>query len=96
MSYADQVNEIMTQTLLMATVIAPVTTGLVQAVKTTGKIDNRYLPLLAVGLGLLLGFFSSFLFSGVPLAFLIWAGGISGLAATGLFENFKDRPGSRK
>jgi hypothetical protein len=87
----ESVNEIMTQVLLIASVIAPVTTALVQAIKKTGHISDNYLPLTALVIGVLLGFGASFLFTGVPMAYLIWAGGISGLAATGLFENFKQR-----
>ncbi|QAA24058.1 holin [Sporolactobacillus terrae] len=81
----------MNQILLIATLIAPITTALVQAVKQTGKISDNDLPLSALGIGIFLGFCASFLFTDVPIAYLVWAGGISGLAATGLFETFKHR-----
>jgi len=83
--------EIMNQILIIATIIAPVTTALVEAVKKTGYIRDNFLPLTALVIGVLLGLAASFLPVDVPIAYLVWAGGISGLAATGLFENFKQR-----
>jgi multidrug transporter EmrE-like cation transporter len=83
--------EIMNQLLLIATVIAPVTTALVQVVKQTGKVKDNYLPIVALAIGLLLGLAASVLPVGVPVAYLVWAGGISGLAASGVYENIKQR-----
>jgi hypothetical protein len=83
--------EIMNQILIIATIIAPVTTALVEAVKKIGYIRDNFLPLTALVIGVLLGLAASFLPIDVPISYLAWAGGISGLAATGLFENFKQR-----
>ena len=74
----------MVEILAMATVIAPITGGALQAVKKGFNVNNRYLPLMAVILGSLLGMAAYFL--DAELGLRIWAGGISGLAATGLFE----------
>jgi multidrug transporter EmrE-like cation transporter len=83
--------EIMNQLLLIATIIAPITTALVQVAKQTGKVKDNYLPIVALVIGLLLGLAASVLPVGVPVAYLVWAGGISGLAASGLYENIKQR-----
>lgn len=74
----------MVEILAMATVIAPVTSGVVQAVKQATNINKRYLPAVATVLGMGLGAAAYFL--DAELGLRIWAGGISGLAATGLFE----------
>ena len=74
----------MVEILAMATVIAPVTGGVLQVVKKTTQVNKRYVPLLSVVLGLILGAAANFLEADLVLR--IWAGGISGLAATGLFE----------
>lgn len=74
----------MFEILTMATIIAPVTSAFVQAIKTTGKIHKKYLPLVSILVGIGLGASATFL--STELVIRIWAGGISGLAATGLFE----------
>ena len=74
----------MVEILAIATVIAPVTSGVVQAVKKASGIDKRFLPLLAVIVGIFLGFAA--FFTDASLGERIWAGGISGLASVGLFE----------
>lgn len=74
----------MEEILTMATIIAPVTLGLVQAVKKTVGLD-RYLPLIAIVIGLLLGLLATF-FVDAEVSSRLWAGGISGLASVGLFE----------
>src|SRR5690625_2072418 len=74
----------MVEILTMATVIAPFTSGIVQVVKQATNMKKRFLPLTAVGIGIALG--AAAYFVDVELGARMWAGGISGLAATGLFE----------
>jgi len=74
----------MTEILAMATAIAAVTGGVVQAIKKTKLVNKRYMPLLAIFIGAGLGALALFLEA--DLVSRLWAGGISGLAATGLFE----------
>ena len=74
----------MVEILAMATVIAPVTSGVVQAVKKTTQLNKRYLPAVATLVGIGLGATATFLDADLYLR--LWAGGISGLASTGLFE----------
>lgn len=74
----------MVEILALATIIAPITTAVVEAVKRTAFVKRKYLPLLATLIGIGIG--SSALFLDVELILRMWAGGISGLASTGLFE----------
>lgn len=74
----------MFEILAGATLIAPVIMGVVQAVKKAGNISKRYLPLVAIAIGMILGGLA--LFIDPSLSVRLWAGGISGLASVGLFE----------
>lgn len=74
----------MVEILTLATIIAPLTTALIEVVKKAIGIEQRYLPLLAVLLGLILGGLATFLDS--ELILRLWAGAVSGLASVGLFE----------
>ena len=74
----------MVEILAMATVIAPVTAGVVEVVKQATQVNNRYLPAVATILGMGLGAAAYFL--DAELGLRVWAGGISGLASVGLFE----------
>ena len=81
----------MTEILTMATIIAPVTLGVVEAIKqATG--NHRFLPFIAIAVGILLGIAATF-FVDAEITSRVWAGGISGLAATGLFEGLKNIKG---
>lgn len=80
------------QILTMATAIVAVTNGVVHAIKRTEPIPKRYLPIVAILAGILLG--ASAIFIDITLMERLWAGGISGLASVGLFElgkNTKER-----
>lgn len=74
----------MVEILAMATIIAPVTWGVLEAVKRATQLNKRYIPLMSLIIGVLLGALAYFL--NADLMLRMWAGGISGLAATGLFE----------
>lgn len=74
----------MDQILIMATVIAPVTTAIMQWVKQL-NINKNAIPFIAVAVGFLLGI-ASYPFVDAELIERLWAGGISGLASVGLYE----------
>lgn len=74
----------MTEILAMATAIAAVTSGVVQAIKSTDLVDKQYLPLTAILVGMILGGLATFM--DIDFVSRLWAGGISGLGAVGLFE----------
>lgn len=78
----------MVEILAMATAIAAVTSGVVQAIKMTELVDKRYMPLMAIIVGMLLGLLATFM--DIDLISRLWAGGISGLASVGLFELSKN------
>lgn len=82
----------MVEILTMATAIATVTNGVVQAIKKTERINKKYMPLAAILVGLVLGALAVFM--DIGLVERLWAGGISGLAATGLFELGKNANGN--
>ncbi|MFC3041020.1 holin [Virgibacillus xinjiangensis] len=79
----------MVEILAIATIIAPVTSGLVQALKGAVKLNKRYIPLMAVIVGTAIG--AAAFFIEASLGERLWAGGISGLASVGLFELGKIR-----
>lgn len=81
----------MVEILTLATIITPLTTALIEVVKKAIGIEQRYLPLLAVLLGLILGGLATFLDS--ELILRLWAGAVSGLASVGLFELSKQVKG---
>lgn len=74
----------MSEILLLATAIAPLTAGAVQVVKTVFNVNGRFLPAVAVLVGVGLG--AGAMFLDADLGLRLWAGGISGMAATGVFE----------
>ena len=46
------VEELMNNAVLMALVLAPITTGMIEVVKQTLNINNRYLPILSLLVGI--------------------------------------------
>ena len=78
---------------MLATLISPVVLALVELVKRTVNLPKKYLPLLALALGLFVGGLS-FPLTDLDLAMRLWAGGLAGLSATGLFELSKNREGT--
>lgn len=84
----------MVEILAIATLIAPITSGAVQSVKKATNVNKRYLPVLAVGVGVILG--AAAFFVDIGIGERIWAGGISGLASVGLFELGKNSKGEDK
>lgn len=85
----------MNEILLLATLIAPIVTGVVQAVKVGFTLSKNYLPLIAMVLGVALGFVA-YPFSDIDTASRLWAGGVAGLASVGLFELGNSRKGETK
>ena len=80
----------MQEILIFATILSPVILGLVELVKRTASIPVNYIPLVSLIVGLLVGFVGQ-IFTDLDLVHRLWAGGLAGLAATGLFELVNDR-----
>jgi hypothetical protein len=71
--------------VMMVGILAFVVTAVVEAIKTTGKIDKRYLPILSCFVGVAVGLVAKN-FSVYSYYTMGVVGFISGLASCGLFD----------
>lgn len=78
----------LTEVYAIATVIAVITAALAQTIKVTFEVKPRLMPLVSLIVGMALGLASSQI-SDAALPVLLWAGGISGLMASGMFSAAK-------
>lgn len=76
----------MEEVLVFASILFPVVSALVEGVKKANIIKNvNILPIVSVLIGLALGAVA-YPFTDFDLTLRLWAGGLAGLAGTGLFE----------
>lgn len=85
----------MMNVLILATVIAPVTMGVIEVFKQAFNLKKNFLPLLGVVVGLAIGFLAAPI-SDIDLYLRLWAGALSGLSASGLYELTSKRDGTTK
>lgn len=85
----------MTDVLMFATILAPIILALVQLVKKTVNIKNNLISPIAFVVGLFVGFAAS-PFTDLDLVLRLWAGGLAGLSATGLYELMDNQDGHSK
>lgn len=85
----------MQEVLLFATILAPIILALVEVVKKTVNVKVNLIPLIALVIGLVVGFASQ-PFTDLDLVLRLWAGGLAGLTATGMFELVTNRYGTTK
>lgn len=85
----------MTAILFFATILTPIITALTEVVKKAVNVPLTFVPVIALFIGLLVGFLAA-PFSDLDLTMRLWAGGIAGLTATGLYEVVKQREGESK
>lgn len=85
----------MDNVLFFATVLAPIILALVQLLKKTFNIKNNLISLIAFAVGIFVGFAAS-PFTDLDLVLRLWAGGLAGLSATGLFELIDNQDGTSK
>lgn len=85
----------MTEVLIFATILAPIILAVVQLFKKSFNIKNNLIPLIAFAAGLFIGFAAS-PFTDLDLVLRLWAGGLAGLSATGLFELVDKQDGYSK
>ncbi|RIL71325.1 hypothetical protein BUY49_07025 [Staphylococcus devriesei] len=81
--------------IAFATVISVITIALTQLVKQAG-VPKNIVPLIAIGIGILLGGISAFipeLVTELSIGGRLLAGLISGLMATGMWETVRTRTG---
>lgn len=85
----------MTAVLFFATILVPIVTALVEVVKKATNIPVNFVSVLAVIVGLIIGFAAE-PFTDLDYVNRLWAGGLAGLASVGLFEVVKQREGLKK
>lgn len=83
----------MTEVLLFATILAPIILALVELVKRSVSFPKKYIPLIALLIGVFIGF-AAYPFTELQLDLRLWAGGLAGLSSTGLFELGTNRDGT--
>ncbi|MNV12711.1 Phage holin [compost metagenome] len=90
----DNVN--LTAVLAFASVLAVFVLAGVQLVKTTVNVKKNLLPVIGLVIGFVIGALAA-PFTDLDLTLRLWAGGLAGLSATGLFElAFRNREGTTK
>lgn len=88
--------EVLNNVMAFASVLAVFVLALVQLVKSTVNVPKNIVPVIGLVVGLVVGA-ASFPFTDLGLVLRLWAGGIAGLSATGLFElAFNPRNGSTR
>lgn len=88
--------EVLNNVMAFASVLAVFVLALVQLVKTTVNLPKNIVPLIGVMIGILVGAAAS-PFTDLDLVLRLWAGGLAGLSATGLFElGLNNRQGNTK
>ena len=82
------VEELINNAVLVAVILAPITTGIIEVVKQTLNIDNRYLPILSLLVGILVAVAIA-LGTGQDLVQYILVGIVGGLSSAGLYDQGK-------
>ncbi|OME67730.1 holin [Paenibacillus odorifer] len=91
-----ETREILDDVMAFASILAVFVLALVQLVKNSINIPHNAVPTIGLLIGLLIGA-AAYPFTELDIVLRLWAGGLAGLSATGLFElAFKDRPGTTK
>ena len=75
----------MTEVLAFALILLPIVLAMVELIKRTAQVNKQLVPLIAFVVGLFIGSIA-WLFTDLEWALRLWAGGLAGLSATGLFE----------
>lgn len=89
-------NDVLNNVLAFASVLAVFVMALVQLVKNSVNLPRNVVPAIGLGIGLAVGA-AAYPFTDMNLILRLWAGGLAGLSATGLFElAFNKRGGTTK
>lgn len=89
-------NEVLDHVLAFASILAVFVLSLVQLVKSVVNVPKNVVPIVGLVIGFIIGTVA-YPFTELGLVLRIWAGGIAGLSATGLFElAFNRRSGGTK
>jgi len=79
------IEELINNAVLVAVILAPITTGIIEAVKQTANIDKQYLPILSLLVGILVAVLIA-LGTDQDLVQFVLVGIIGGLGASGLYD----------
>jgi uncharacterized membrane protein (DUF441 family) len=82
------IEELMNNAVLVAVVLAPITTGIIQVVKHTFNINERYLPAVSLLVGIFIAILIAF-GTGQDYFQYTLVGIIGGLSASGLYDQKK-------
>lgn len=82
------VEELINNAVLVAVILAPITTGIIEVVKQTLNIDNRYLPILSLLVGIFVAVAIA-LGTGQNVVQYVLVGIVGGLSASGLYDQVK-------
>lgn len=82
------IEELVNNAVLVAVILAPLTTGIIEVVKQTLNIDNRYLPILSLLVGIFVAVAIA-LGTGQDVVQFVLVGIVSGLSASGLYDQTK-------
>lgn len=85
----------MTAVLFFASILVPIITALVEVIKKAANIPVNFVSVLALIVGLIIGFAAE-PFTDLDYVNRLWAGGLAGLASVGLFEVVKQRETLKK
>jgi len=78
----------MEEILILATSIALLVGAIVEVVKRATLVNDRFLPIVALCVGILVG--AAAVFLDADMTMRMWAGGIAGLMSVGIFETGKN------
>ena len=82
------IEELINNAVLVAVILAPITTGIIEVVKQTLNINNRYLPILSLLVGIFVAVAIA-LGTGQDVVQYILVGIVGGLGASGLYDQTK-------
>ncbi|MUV06897.1 holin [Planococcaceae bacterium Storch 2/2-2] len=75
----------MEEILMFSTVLAPIVVGMTELIKRTTVVPERYLSVVALFCGLVIGVLAV-PFTELDVYIRLWSGALAGLASVGLFE----------
>ena len=82
------IEELINNAVMVAVILAPITTGIIEVVKQTLNINNRYLPILSLLVGIFVAVAIA-LGTGQDLVQYVLVGIVGGLSASGLYDQGK-------
>lgn len=82
------IEELVNNAVLVAVILAPLTTGIIEVVKQTLNIDARYLPILSLLVGIFVAVAIA-LGTGQDIVQFVLVGIVGGLSASGLYDQVK-------